>query len=57
MRPILQKYKKLGARKRKMAEDIEISDTRPILIKYDKLEASSRKMADDFMPRFNVYTD
>ena len=43
---ILQKYEKLGARKRKMAEEIGISDTRPILIKYDKLRASFRKMAD-----------
>ena len=46
MRYILRKYEKLGARIRKMAEKIGISDTRHILTKYDKLRASFRKMAD-----------
>ena len=39
--------KKLGARIRKMAEEIGISDTRPILIKYDTLSASLGKMAEE----------
>ena len=57
MRHILWKYEKFGARIRKMAEEIGISDTRPILIKYDKLEAGFRKMADDFILRHKVYAD
>ena len=47
MRHILRKYEKLGSRKRKIAEEIGISDTRPILIKYDKLSASLGKMAEE----------